>query len=196
MMKKNWMKNVKAAALTAALTAFLAGSGTTAMEVMAAQNPEFIGWERAEEIVLAHLGIKESDLSHKDYDLDDGVYQLEFWANGREYEFDVNARDGKIVEAEQDRENNRWDDDDDRWDDSDDRWDDDDDDRWDDDDDRWDDHDDDRWETDDDDRWDDDDDDRWETDDDDRWDDDDDDRWETDDDDRWEDDDDDDRWDD
>ena len=156
MMKKNWMKNVKAAALTAALTAFLAGSGTTAMEVMAAQNPEFIGWERAEEIVLAHLGIKESDLSHKDYDLDDGVYQLEFWANGREYEFDVNARDGKIVEAEQDRENNRWDDDDDRWDDDDD----------------------DRWETDDDDRWDDDDDDRWDDDDDDRWeDDDDDDRW-------------------
>ena len=145
-----------------------------------------IGLEKAKEIVLSQLGLTEADFTEREYELDDGVYELEFTANGVEYEYEVNAFTGKVLEADREH-NDDWDHfDDDRFDD------DDDDDRWDDD--RFDDDDDDRW---DDDRFDDDDDDRWDDDrfedddDDDRWDDD---RFEGDDDD--DDDDDDDRWDD
>ena len=132
-----------------------------------------IGLEKAKEIVLAQLGLSEADFTERDYELDDGVYELEFTANGVEYEYEVNAFNGKVLEADREH-NDDWghfdDDQDDRYDDDwdDDDWDDDwDDDRFDDDD--WDDDwDDDDWNDDDD--WDDDD---WDDDDDDRFDDDD-----------------------
>lgn len=151
-----------------------------------------IGIEAAKEIVLGQLGIDPASASFRDheYELDDGVYELEFVYEGVEYDYEVDARTGKVLEA--DLEGN------DDWDDRD-LWDDDDaDDVWDDDDDRSahvtapaasapqhaydddaDDWDDDGW----DDDWDDDDDDGWDDDDDD-----DDDDWDDDDDDGWDDD--------
>lgn len=141
-----------------------------------------IGIEAAKEIVLGQLGIDPASASFRDheYELDDGVYELEFVYEGVEYDYEVDARTGKVLEA--DLEGN------DDWDDRD-LWDDDADDVWDDDDDRSahvtapaasapqhaydddaDDWDDDGW---DDDDWDDDDDDDdWDDDDDDDWDDD------------------------
>lgn len=152
-----------------------------------------IGIEAAKEIVLGQLGIDPASASFRDheYELDDGVYELEFVYEGVEYDYEVDARTGKVLEA--DLEGN------DDWDDRD-LWDDDDaDDAWDDDDarsahvtapaasapqhaydDDADDWDDDGW---DDDGWDDDDDDGWDDDgddDDDDWDDDDDDDWDDD----------------
>lgn len=66
----------------------------------------------------------------KEFDLDDGsaVYELEFEANGNEYEYDVNAVTGKVMKAEHDiaGQNDDRDDDmdgaDDRDDDRDDDW--------------------------------------------------------------------------
>lgn len=169
-----------------------------------------IGIEAAKEIVLGQLGIDPASASFRDheYELDDGVYELEFVYEGVEYDYEVDARTGKVLEADLEG-NDDWDDRD-LWDDddADDVWDDDADDVWDDDDDRsahvtapaasapqhaydddaddWDDDwDDEGW---DDDGWDDDDDDGW---DDDGWDDDgddDDDDWDDDDDDDWDDD--------
>ncbi len=63
-----------------------------------------IGLEKAKELVLAQLGLTEADFTQKEYDLDDGVYELEFTAGGVEYEYDVDARTGKILKAEADRE--------------------------------------------------------------------------------------------
>ena len=166
-----------------------------------------IGIEAAKEIVLGQLGIDPASASFRDheYELDDGVYELEFVYEGVEYDYEVDARTGKVLEADLEG-NDDWDDRD-LWDDddADDLWDDDADDAWDDDDDRSahviapaasapqhaydddaDDWDDDGW---DDDGWDDDgwDDDGW----DDDWDDDDDDDdWDDDDDDDGDDDDD------
>ena len=151
-----------------------------------------IGIEAAKEIVLGQLDIDPASASFRDheYELDDGVYELEFVYEGVEYDYEVDARTGKVLEADLEG-NDDWDDRD-LWDDddADDAWDDDADDAWDDDDDRSahvtapaasapqhaydddaDDWDDDGW---DDDGWDDDDDD-WDDDDDDDWDDDDDD---------------------
>ena len=106
-------------------------------------NTGRIGIQKARELALAHAGLKDAVFSEGEYDLDDGIYELEFTAGKFEYDVEVNAYTGKVIKA--DYENNRdWDDlRDDRWDDDrDNSWDDDDrwdDDRFDDDDDHWDD---------------------------------------------------------
>ena len=159
----------------------------------------YIGLDKAKELALGQAGLEEATFTEREYELDDGVYELEFTSNGVEYEFEVNAVTGKVTEADYDH-NDDWknydDRDDDRYDDNDD-----DDDRPaatqkptvnpttkpttrpvqndDDNDDRYD---DDRYETEDDDRYDDD---RYESEDDDRYDDD---RYESEDDDRYDDD--------
>ncbi len=66
-----------------------------------------IGIEKAKEIVLAQLGLTEAEFTEKKYELDDGVYELEFTANGIEYEYEVDAYTGKILEADYER-NDDW----------------------------------------------------------------------------------------
>ena len=182
----------------------------------------YINASAAQSILSAQLGRDDLQFVEKDYDLDDGEYEVEFVLDGVTYEYEVNAYTGKITEVDVERQddgntsrNPDRDDLDDDWDDADDAddWDDADDvaDDWDDADDvadDWDDDDDvaDDWDDDDDaaDDWDDADDaaDDWDDADDaaDGWDDADDvaDDWDDADDvaDDWDDDDDDDSWDD
>ena len=85
-----------------------------------------IGIEKARQLVLAQLGLTEAEFSDSEYELDDGVYELEFTANGIEYEYELDAFTGKVLKA--DFENNDDWDDDDRDDDSNDLYDDDNDD--------------------------------------------------------------------
>ncbi|MGI6274967.1 MAG: PepSY domain-containing protein [Acutalibacteraceae bacterium] len=139
----------------------------------------YINASAAQSILSAQLGRDDLQFVEKDYDLDDGEYEVEFVLDGVTYEYEVNAYTGKITEVDVERQddgntsrNPDRDDLDDDWDDADDAddaddWDDDDDaaDDWDDDDDvadDWDDDDDvaDDWDDDDDvaDDWDDDDD--------------------------------------
>ena len=156
----------------------------------------YINASAAQSILSAQLGRDDLQFVEKDYDLDDGEYEVEFVLDGVTYEYEVNAYTGKITEVDVERQddgntsrNPDRDDLDDDWDDADDAddWDDDDDvaDDWDDADDvadDWDDADDvaDDWDDADDvaDDWDDADDaaDDWDDDDDvaDDWDDDDD----------------------
>ena len=133
-------------------------SSTVTVNTSDLDNKGRIGIQKARELALAHAGLKDAVFSEGEYDLDDGIYELEFTAGGIEYEYEVNAFTGKITAADRER-NDDWDawNDDDRYDDDhddDDRFDDDrfdndhdDDDRFDDDrfdDDRFDDdHDDD-----------------------------------------------------
>lgn len=104
----------------------------------------YIGLEKAKEIVLAQLHLSEAQFTDQEYDLEDGVYELEFTVGGVEYEYEVDAVTGKVMKADYER-NDDWHDydrddryDDDRYDDDrydDDRYDDDHDDDDDDDDD-------------------------------------------------------------
>ena len=50
------------------------------------------------------MGLTEAEVRDAEYDLDDGVYELEFKANGMEYEYAVNAVTGEIVKAEKSRD--------------------------------------------------------------------------------------------
>ena len=132
----------------------------------------YINASAAQSILSAQLGRDDLQFVEKDYDLDDGEYEVEFVLDGVTYEYEVNAYTGKITEVDAERQddgntsrNPDRDDLDDDADDAADDWDDADDvaDDWDDDDDAaddWDDDDgDDDWDDDDgDDDWDDDDD--------------------------------------
>ena len=115
-------------------------SSTVTVNTSDLDNKGRIGIQKARELALAHAGLKDAVFSEGEYDLDNGIYELEFTAGGIEYEYEVNAFTGKITAADRER-NDDWDawNDDDRYDDDhddDDRFDDD---RFDDDDDRFDD---------------------------------------------------------
>lgn len=88
-----------------------------------------IGRDKAKEIALQEAGVAESDVTwvEVERDYDDGrlEYNVEFRVGNKEYEYEVDAKTGKVFERDIDVE----DDFDDRYDD---RYDDDWDDRWDD----------------------------------------------------------------
>lgn len=63
-----------------------------------------IGMEKGVAVALADAGFKAEDVTNltSHYDSDDGVavYEVEFVANGFEYDYTVKASDGKIIEAQ------------------------------------------------------------------------------------------------
>lgn len=62
--------------------------------------------EDAKQIALARIGMKEEDVRFKKAhaDRDDGrnVYEIEFTVNGMEYEFDIDAASGTILDFDAD----------------------------------------------------------------------------------------------
>lgn len=94
-------------------------SGTLMVSEDDLDDQGLIGTEKAREIVLAQLGLAEAVFSEGEYELDDGIYELEFTADGVEYEYEVDAVTGKVLEANRETNDdwNRWDDDADDWDD-------------------------------------------------------------------------------
>ena len=74
-----------------------------------------IGQKKAKELVLSQMGLNTASFLDHEYELDDGVYEFEFTADGVEYEYEVDARTGKVLKADMDG-NDDWDDRDD-WDD-------------------------------------------------------------------------------
>ena len=66
-----------------------------------ASDSAYIGVEAAQAAAYAHAGVDASQVwvEEVDFDYEDGrmVYELEFFANGAEYEYDVDASTGAIV---------------------------------------------------------------------------------------------------
>lgn len=80
------------------------------MEADQAQGPKgpyngFIGVEQAKSIVLNHAGIKPDskiDYMKSELDRDDGliIYEIDFFYNGKKYEYELDAVTGKVLEFE------------------------------------------------------------------------------------------------
>ena len=67
-------------------------------------QPQKIAEQEALEVALSHAGVKESDLTSKRIKMEweDGseVYDIEFYANEKEYEYEIRASDGSILESD------------------------------------------------------------------------------------------------
>ena len=65
----------------------------------------------AKKAALDHVGVKEADAYFEKVELDedDGLvlFEIEFTANGKEYEYDINAKTGKVVGSEQEVDDDR-----------------------------------------------------------------------------------------
>ena len=138
--------------LSLTLAAALALTALTACGSLSASAA--ISRDDVARIAAEHLGRDVSELTilERDYDRDDNKYEIELVVDGYEYDFEISASTGRVLEVDRERVKTRRSDrgsrrHDDDWDD---RYDDDWDDRYDDD---WDDRYEDRWE--DDDWWDD-----------------------------------------
>lgn len=86
------------------------GSGTaeTAPAIQSsgqASDSAYIGVEAAKSAAFAHAGLEASQVTmgEVDFDYEDGrmVYELEFYANGAEYEYDIDASTGAVVKSSQ-----------------------------------------------------------------------------------------------
>ena len=89
-------------------------AATTAEKIIStvgsASDKAYIGEAAAKEIALADAGVAESDLTKYEWDIDTErgvmVYEIEFSSGGYEYDYDINAVTGEIV-----NQNYEWDDD-------------------------------------------------------------------------------------
>src|SRR5699024_1277667 len=74
-------------------------------------DSEVITLDEAKQIAFDHAGVKAEDAHFDDqeFDKDDGIklYELEFYANGFEYEYDVDAVTGEILKHERDKKQNK-----------------------------------------------------------------------------------------
>ena len=86
------------------------GSGTaeTAPAIQSsgqASDSAYIGVEAAKSAAFAHAGLDTSQVTmgEVDFDYEDGrmVYELEFYASGAEYEYDIDASTGAVVKSSQ-----------------------------------------------------------------------------------------------
>ena len=86
------------------------GGGSTSADVVTApiqssgqaNDSAYIGMEAAQQAALAHAGVSAADATflEAEYDWDYGrmVYEVEFRANGREYEYEIDALTGEVVQ--------------------------------------------------------------------------------------------------
>lgn len=81
---------------------------TAAPKQSNSDDKNFIGVDKAKQIALAHAGFSESEVrfTKSKLDRDDGryEYEIEFRVNGIEYEYEIDAKSGKILKHESERD--------------------------------------------------------------------------------------------
>ena len=110
-----------------------AGGGNKNQDQKNTANTGVIGVKKAQNIALQAAGLKRKQVTFtkSKLDTDDGknIYEIEFTKDGKEYDYDIDAYNGKILESSIDIEDKMTEQDDDQDDDRDDRDDDDEDDK-------------------------------------------------------------------
>lgn len=75
--------------------------------INATANDNYIGVEMAREIALEHAGLNNSDVKFNKVDLDINhnvtIYEVEFYYNNMEYDYEINATTGEILKYESGR---------------------------------------------------------------------------------------------
>lgn len=79
------------------------GAATTPAQTAPSTSTGTVDEAKAQEIALAHAGIKAADatITKSKLDYDDGrqVYELEWYANGAKYDYEIAVATGKIVNS-------------------------------------------------------------------------------------------------
>ena len=72
-----------------------------------ASSKQYIGEDKAKNIALNHAGVDNPNMLHIEFDLDDGimVYDVEFYSDNIEYDYEINAVTGVIIEYNKSFEN-------------------------------------------------------------------------------------------
>ena len=87
------------------------GSATTPAQAKPSTNPSTgaVSEAKAQEIALAHAGVKAADASitKSKLDYDDGrqVYEIEWYANGAKYDYEVDVATGEVVKSDYEAKN-------------------------------------------------------------------------------------------
>ncbi len=85
---------------------------TTAESVGQASDKAYIGSNRAKEIALEHAGFTAADVVgiqvEMDYEHGVMVYEVDFYADAYEYDYDINAETGEIVKNDREFEDDAW----------------------------------------------------------------------------------------
>ena len=73
-------------------------------------NTGNISLDKAKEIALAHAGLSANQVTfvQANMDFDDGIqkYNIEFYCNGQEYDYEINSYNGQIIQFDYDMEYN------------------------------------------------------------------------------------------
>lgn len=73
-------------------------------------NTGDISLDKAKEIALSHAGLSSDQVTfvQANKDFDDGIqkYDIEFYCNGKEYDYEINASNGEIIQYDYDMEYN------------------------------------------------------------------------------------------
>ena len=73
-------------------------------------NTGDISLDKAKEIALSHAGLSADQVTfvQANMDFDDGIkkYDIEFYCNGQEYDYEINASNGQIIQFDYDMEYN------------------------------------------------------------------------------------------
>lgn len=106
---KGWEYDYEIHALTGAVLSAPKETRPPDHEVIATEAaPEGITAQEAEDIALAHAGLSRADVRFErtEYDVDDGVpeYDIEFYADGWEYDYEIHAETGEILSSDKDRD--------------------------------------------------------------------------------------------
>ena len=64
---------------------------------------EMITADRAKELAIAHFSLNASECNFVRAELDGRSYEIEFICNGREYDAEIDAYSGKVIEADVDK---------------------------------------------------------------------------------------------
>ena len=69
-------------------------------------NTGDISLDKAKEIALSHAGLSSDQVTfvQANKDFDDGIqkYDIEFYCNGKEYDYEINAYNGQIIQYDYD----------------------------------------------------------------------------------------------